>query len=225
MEIVKEFDLSLNIDDVLIGEGMEPDIVRTKRPLLVRAAAGALQVGNPIIHPIALMYRKKILEKRSESILLQGGEVLASPFLAHHAAIEDEIVLVISTIGSELEAYASSCMKDDPLLGIALEGLGNAAVGKVSQQICKGIWDRSQDEGSFASPPISPGLPDWPVNVGQPQIFSLLDPSLVGITPNSSGTMFPQKSISFVVGIAREMAQTGPCMQCYLREKCKYCHA
>ncbi|HEX7620781.1 MAG TPA: hypothetical protein VF359_06230, partial [Anaerolineales bacterium] len=113
----------------------------------------------------------------------------------------------------------------DPLLGIAFDGLGNAAVEILGQQVCRRIGERAEAAGLTTSTPLSPGEPEWPVEVGQPQIFALVDPSQVGIKLTSGGMMIPKKSISFVVGIGPEMARTDLCDLCSLRERCRYRHA
>jgi len=225
MELIEDFDLTLTEDDILRGEGADPQIVRTKKPALLKAASSALRAGITKLHPAALVHTLKVVEHRHERILLQGAKDLVSPLVAHHLAGAEQVALVVSTIGPQLEEFASSLMEDDPLLGVALDGLGNAAVEILGQQVCSRLGDQAHAAGLTASTPLSPGEPEWPVDVGQPQIFALLDPSRAGIMLTSGGMMVPKKSISFVVGIGPEMAQTDLCDLCSLRERCRYRHA
>ena len=225
MELLQDFDLSLNVDDILRGEGADPEVVRTRRPALVKAASAALQEGTSRLHPVAIINRIKVVEHRHERILLQGGDELASPLVAHHLAGAEQVVLAVCTIGPQLEIFASSCMKEDPLLGLALDGLGNASMEILGQQVCGRIGVQAQSLGLTTSSPLSPGEPEWPVDIGQSQIFSLIDPSWAGITLTSGGMMIPRKSISFVVGIGPEMTTTDLCALCSLHERCRYRHA
>ena len=225
MELLEDFSLTLCEDDVLRGEGADPEIVRGGKTPILKAASSALHEGFSKLRPIALIESVKIVEHRHERILLQGGNELASPLVAHHLAGAEHVVVVICTIGSLLENMVSSWMEENPLLGLALDGLGNSAVEAIAQQVCKRIGEQAQDKNLTASTPLSPGEPEWPVGVGQLQIFSLLEPSRAGITLASSGMMTPKKSISFVVGIGPEMVQTDPCSLCSLRERCRYRHA
>jgi hypothetical protein len=224
MEILKDFDLSLTVDDVLRGEGADPEVVRIKRPALVKTAMIALERGSAKLHPVAKLRRMKVSEHRHEFILLQGGIKIANPMVARHLAGAEDIVLAICTIGLELENYSSSLIKDEPLLALAIDGLGNAAIERISQDICGQLGDEVKEKGLNTSVPISPGLPEWPVEAGQPQIFTLLDPSQIGITLSSGGMMIPKKSISFMLGIGHGMAQTDLCELCSLRERCYYRH-
>jgi hypothetical protein len=65
----------------------------------------------------------------------------------------------------------------------------------------------------------------WPVEVGQPQIFSNLDTAAIGVTLNDSAQMIPRKSISLVLAFAPTPFEEGtPCDFCALRNTCHYQH-
>ncbi len=225
MELLKDFDFTLCADDVLRGEGADPAMVHAKKPSLLKAASAALREGFTKLHPTAIVHKVKIVEHRHERILLQGGKELVSPLVARHLAGAEQVVLAVSTIGPQLEELSSNWMEKNPLLGVALDGFGNAAVEKIAQQVCKRIGEQAQVKGLTTSAPLSPGEPEWPVEVGQPQIFALLHPSQAGITLTSGGMMVPKKSISFIVGVGPDMALTDLCELCSLHERCRYRHA
>ncbi len=225
MELMKDFDLTLDVDDILRGEGADPVIVRSKKPALLNAAALALEAGRPLLHAAAIFQRSNVLEHRHERILLQEGRDLSSPLVARHLAGAQQVVMALTTIGPELEEYASSLMAKDPLLAMALDGLGNAAVEVLGEQVCLQIGKQAEEFGLTASTPLSPGEPEWPVEIGQPQIFAVLDPARVGISLTSSGMMIPKKSISFVVGIGPDMSRDDFCELCSFNERCRYRHA
>ncbi|HEY5271305.1 MAG TPA: hypothetical protein VII97_13290, partial [Anaerolineales bacterium] len=165
MELLEDFVFTLSADDVLRGEGADPEIVRLKKPALLEAASTALRAGIIKLHPAALIRTARIVEHRHEQILLQGGKELVSPLVARHLAGAEQVVLAVSTIGSELEELASTSMEKNPLLGVGLDGLGNAAVEILGQQVCMRIGERAQTAGLTASTPLSPGDPEWPVEV------------------------------------------------------------
>jgi hypothetical protein len=225
MEIFKDFNLSLSVDDILRGEGTDPTTIHARRPVLQKAASIALENGLSKLHPAAIIHHLKVVEHHHEMIILMGGKTLAGPLVANHLSGADQIVLVVCTIGSQLETLASSCMQENPLLGLTLDGLGNAAVESIAQQVCSRIEEQAQVSGQTTSTPLSPGEPGWSVETGQPFIFSLLDPSRIGIALSSGGMMLPKKSISFVLGIGQEMSRIGLCDLCNLHERCRYRHA
>ncbi len=225
MELLTDFDLPLSVDDVLTGEGADPIIVRSKKRAMLNAAVSALEVGRSNLHPAAVLHYANVLEHRHERILLQDGRELASPLLARHLAGAQRVVMALTTVGAELENLASSSMEKDPLLGLALDGLGNAAVECLGEQVCAHIGKGAEADGLTASSPLSPGEPQWPVEIGQPQIFSFLDPARVGISLTSGGMMLPKKSISFVVGLGLDMSRDNYCELCSFNERCRYRHA
>jgi hypothetical protein len=222
--VTKDWILDITVNDVLLGEGMDPHSSRARRPALVQAAQRALELGPALIHPTALIRDVSVREQRHEHILLDGG-TLSGPLVARHLAGAQHVAAVICTIGPELEAEVNRMFGDDPVLGLALDGFGNAATELLEQQICGQIGKRAQAEGLTASTPLSPGVPEWPVEIGQPQIFALVDAASAGIQITPGGMMIPKKSVSFVVGIGPEMTRTDPCEICSLKEMCRYRHA
>jgi hypothetical protein len=225
MKPITGFHLSLNLDDVLRGQGGDPPLIRQRKPVLVLAAEHAIEKGLPLLHPAALTREIVVLAHRHERILLEGGSMLTGPTVADHLSGSQRVIAVICTIGAKLEEAVSHLLGEDPLLALALDGLGNAAVENLSQQICAKIAKQVLTEGLQASTPLSPGSLEWPMEVGQPEIFTLLDPSMAGIRLTSGGMMLPKKSMSFIVGIGPEMTQTGMCEVCTLKETCRYGHA
>ncbi len=223
MERWTDFAFTLSLDDILRGEGADPEAVRSKRPGVVKAASAAGHQGFTKLKPIAVVQEVKVIEHRHEQVLLAGGKKLTSPLVAKHLAGAEWVAAVVCTIGAELEMFTAA--QENLVLALALDGLGNAAVEAVAQQVCGRLAERAQARGLETNTPLSPGEPEWPVEVGQPQIFALLDPSRAGITLTSGGMMIPKKSISFVVGIGPKMARTDLCELCSLRERCSYRHA
>ena len=225
MNLSTEWNLTVTTDDILRGQGADPQIVRTSKPVLLKAAEHALVEGFSLIHPMALTVEVVAREHRHGRILLMGGVALTGPLVTHQLSGAQRVVAAVCTIGSELEKITASLLGEDPLYALALDGLGNAAVENLSQQVCGFIAEQVKSEGLQATSPLSPGSPEWPVEVGQPQIFALLDPSKAGITLTNGGMMIPKKSVSFVVGLGPEMSQASMCSVCSLKETCRYRNA
>jgi cobalamin-dependent methionine synthase I len=64
--------------------------------------------------------------------------------------------------------------------------------------------------GLHTSIPLIPGMNGWPVDVGQPQIFTALDAAIIGVSLNENAQMIPRKSISMVVGIGKSSFNFDP---------------
>ncbi len=222
MQLWTDFDLPLDVDDVLRGQGADPEVVRSRRPALVAAAERALDEGRSRLHPAALVREVDVVEQRHERLLLEDGFALTGPLVARHLGGAHYITAVIATIGPHLELLATRTQVTDPVLAMALDGLGNAAVELVGQQACGRISNWARSKGLQVSTPLSPGSPEWTVETGQPQIFALLDAAQAGVQVTDGGMMLPQKTISFVSGIGTEMSQVDPCEICSLRGVCRF---
>jgi cobalamin-dependent methionine synthase I len=133
------------------------------------------------------------------------------------------VAAAVCTIGPELEKLASA--QEDLVLALALDGLGNAAVETIAQQVCQRLGEQAQTAGLEAGTPLSPGEPDWPVEVGQPQVFTLVNAEAAGVRLTEGGMMVPKKSVSFVLGIGQNMDKTDACELCSMNERCRYRHA
>jgi hypothetical protein len=225
MNVLVDWKFSLSEDDILRGQGADPQIVHNRKPMLMMAAEHARAEGMRLVHPVALTHEIIVHAHRHERILLEGGSSLTGPLVTRQLGGAQRVVAAVCTIGSELEETVAHSLGEDPLYALALDGLGNAAVENLAQQVCAGIEEQIRSEGLQASTPLSPGSPEWPVEIGQPQIFTLIDPSQAGIRLSSAGMMLPKKSISFMVGIGPEMSQTDACEVCNLKDTCRYSHA
>lgn len=225
MTVLTGWPLQISVDDILRGQGADPQIVHSRKPMLAAAAERARADGQSLVHPVALTREYGVREHRHERVILENDARLTGPLVTRHLAGAQRLIAVICTIGSELENTVSRLLGEDSLYALALDGLGNAAVEILSQQICAHLGVQTQTEALTASTPLSPGSPEWPVEIGQEEIFALLEPSKAGVTLTSGGMMVPKKSMSFVVGIGPDMSQTGLCTMCSLSETCRYQHA
>ena len=224
MTVSADWIISVTLDDILRGQAANPAIVRAKKPNLLAVAERALIEGQKLLHPVTLTQFHAVTEHRHERIGLEGGLRLTGPLVARELAGAVRLAAVTCTIGGELEKSAARQFDRDPLFALALDGLGNAAVEILAQKVCSQIGETAQRDGLSASTPLSPGSPEWPVEIGQPQVFALVDINQAGIRLTSTGMMIPQKSISFVVGLGNEMARTDLCSLCSLNETCRFRH-
>lgn len=225
MTLLTNWQLELTTDDILRGQGADPGILRRRRPGLVAAAAAALAEGVSLLEPAAEVHQLPVRSHRHAHLELGRGRLSGARVVQHLAGAE-RVAVVVCTIGPQLEAHVSGQFDRQPLLAMALDGLGNAAVEQLAQQVCSQLAAQAEAQGLTCSTPLSPGDAGWPVEVGQAQVFGLLEQQApAGIRLTESGMMLPRKSISFVVGIGPQMARTKICELCDLKDRCRYRHA
>lgn len=223
MTVLREWELLIDADQVLSGQGAKPAVVRMRSPYLVDMAERAIVEGKSLIKP-ALLYRRIPVEGiLHERILLKSRDELKSRLLTQHLAAAAEVLVILCSIGPDLEHKAREVMKTDPVFALALDGLGSAAVEALANAACRRFEFDAELKGFETSIPLSPGMIDWPVEIGQPQVFSLLDAEEIGVSLTPSWVMHPSKALTMLIGVGKQMTQGGTtCDYCSMRGTCRY---
>ena len=234
MPILRDWKISLSIDQVLRAQGVTPQAMeRFARQRDV--AAQALALGLALVEP-AVAYRQfKVKAVHHERLVLSDGTGLTDekPALLGKGIVRllapaRQVVILACTIGGALENLAAAMLPANQALGLALDALGSAAVQALIEQACAYFGEQAAGRDWQATVPFSPGMPDWPVDHGQEQIFALLNGAeplsdLAGIRLMLSGRMAPQKSISAAIGLGPEVDGSGRvCDYCSIRQTCRH---
>jgi hypothetical protein len=210
---------------VLRGQGADPAVIRARQPRLVELAERAVQEGRTLIAPAAVYRFAPIEAVQHERLILTAGVPLTGPLIAQQLYPARYLALIVCTLGTAIDDRLALLMSHDPAYALALDGYGSAAAEALGTEICARMEQDAARSGHCTSVPLSPGMTGWPVEVGQPQIFSNLDAAAIGVTLNGSALMIPRKSISLVLGFAPTPFDVGtPCDFCALRHTCRYQH-
>ena len=221
--ILKDWRNGLDVDSVLRGQGADPEVMRSRRPAVARLAERALAEGMPLLDPIVIYRRLRVESVRHERIALPGGRLLTGKLVAEHLAAAQEIVVIAATIGSRVEDLISQVLQHDTVFALALDGFGNAAVETLAVTICHYFSEAAAAEGMDATIPLAPGMIGWRTEVGQKEIFAVLDTDGIGLKLTSHDVMIPRKSLSMVVGVGSEvMKGAKSCDYCDMHETCRY---
>jgi hypothetical protein len=189
----------------------------------VEAAERAVEEGLPLVAPAVSYEWVPVIGLRHERLLLEGGGRLSGALVAQHVGAAQEVVAVVCTIGSALEEAVASALRSDPAYALALDSLGSVAVEALAAAACLRFGAEAAGRGLQAGMPVSPGLVGWPVEVGQPQLFWLVDGAAAGVTLTTGVQMVPRKSTSLAIGFGHDMVQEGrPCDYCAVRASCSY---
>jgi hypothetical protein len=223
--VLRDFQLNIDADLVLRGQGADPAIIRARKPRLVEMAERAVQEGAALIEP-AVVYRFAPIETvKHERLILADGAPLTGALIAQHLAPARYVAMIVCTVGAAIGDRLAALMPRDPAYALALDGYGSAAAEALATEVCARLEQDAARSGHCTSVPINPGMIGWPVEVGQPQIFSNLDAAVIGVILNDSAQMIPRKSVSLVLGFAPTPFAAGtPCDFCALRNTCRYQH-
>jgi hypothetical protein len=225
-EVVLErgWELDIGVDRVLWGQGADPEVVRQRRPLLLPPAERALGEEARWLKP-TLLYRPFTVEGlRHERLDLGDGGYLRGPAIVEHLAWAETVIVMVFSVGVEIDRRVNELMKDSPAYALAVDGMGNGAVDALACEIHRRFQADALDRGWQISPLLSPGMVGWPLEVGQSQIEALINPKRIGVTFHPSGLMTPRKTLSGVVGLGSELKvfDGSPCEYCAVRETCRY---
>ena len=229
MPILRDWKLTFSVDDVLKAQAADPDSIRRRRPGLIASTEKAIELGKALLNPVVLFEKypvKKFTHERLELVTnasMNGKAHLSGPLIAQHLARSQMVIVMVCTIGTTLDDTVSSLFKVDPVVAVALDGVGSAAVELLAIQACNYFEAEAKEQGLKTSMPLTPGMVGWPVEEGQPQIFTLVDSDLIQVSLTESCMMVPNKSLSMVLGLGRELSATGSsCDYCSLNGICKY---
>jgi hypothetical protein len=216
-------DLQLNVDQVLQALGTEPEVISRRNDRLVEVTRRAIEVGQPLLSPRVLYYQFAVETRQHERVCLAGGGSLEGKAIAQHLASASQVIVALCTIGGELERLADDMMAENPVNGVALDGVGTAAVEALANLFCNQTASQAKVSGLQTTLPLSPGVEGWPVEQGQPQIFQLIDADRIGVSLTSGYMMVPRKSLTMVIGSGENVrSNESPCDLCNLRDRCQY---
>jgi hypothetical protein len=216
-------DLNITVDSVLRGQGAELSVIRSRNPRLVITAREALNIGRDLLKPQGLIKELVVTGITHDHLLLEGEKKVTGPLVTDHLAGVQFIKVVVCTVGSNIDEYASEVMKDNIVLGLALDGVGSAAVEALANLICREIELEAEARKCQSTIPLSPGMVGWSVEEGQPLIFNLVDASFIGVELSPFNLMTPRKSLSMIIGLGPSI-HSGKCICdfCTMKETCRY---
>jgi len=222
MPLLDGLELRLDIDGVVRGQGADPAILRARNPRLYKIAERALEEASHLFQP-QVLYRHLQIEKMVHNrVVLEGGISLKRALLQHLGASR-EVILILCTIGPELEKFARQVMAQDSIYGLALDGTGSAAVEALANAACNYFENQASARNWQTTIPLSPGMIGWDVEIGQHQIFDLLDSAQIGVSLDRGGYMLPLKSLSLILGMGPDLTGKGStCDYCSMKNICRY---
>ena len=225
MTIIDDIHLKLETGQVLRGTGIRqyssvrPEIKALIHELLV-------SVADDHLLEAAIAYEiYPITRVAPHQLSLAGNNRLHGSLLTSTLSSAEELVTVVYTIGLKVEKRVTGYFgRGEPLRGLLLDGIGNAAVGSLAQEACKLITSVALLRGHQASSPFSPGMPGFPITEQRP-LFQLAAAEQIGVSLTASGVMVPLKSASMVIGLGQQVTtwtQTEVCTRCNLGRTCHY---
>src|SRR5512143_394201 len=136
---IESSSLEFDVDAVLRGQGADPAILRARRPALVQLAEQAMQEGRTLTAPAIIHREFAVQAVRHEHLVFEGGGTLGGRLVVQELAQARTVHVVLCTIGGGIEHRVSEAWKSNPAYGLALDGVGSAAVEALANQACRSL--------------------------------------------------------------------------------------
>ena len=217
------WDGRLSVECVLAGQGIDPRAVSAMMPALREAAARALPRGLALVEPFAATQLIAICSRDESGVVLEDGTRLEGEEPIRRLAGATRALLCACTIGPGIDREVAALFPEDPVLALALDGLGCAALEALAAAIRQDAREAARRDGCEVTAALAPGVEGWPLAHGQRQIFAALGP-LERLRLGESGQMWPVKSVSFVAGVGPHVKrhESEECEGCGARERCRW---
>ncbi|MDR3576113.1 MAG: hypothetical protein P4L50_19780 [Anaerolineaceae bacterium] len=224
MPVLTDWSVHPTVEDVIRTQHMDVEVIRRRRPVFLEIAAEAIRLAESLCKPKIVFQRLPVERIIVDGIILQGGLSLTSSFLAKQLAGAEEVIAAVCTISSDVEKRASELMANNKSVeGYALESASLVALGQVNDQFYASLEASARSLETKISHRYSPGLPSWSVAEGQPEIFAIIENINTTVQLCENMQMIPMKSISYVVGIGKQLVRKGSeCGFCGLRDHCTF---
>jgi len=219
LTLIADFHPSLDVAQVLRGQGIDPD---RARPDIVAVARDVIDQAQELLAPAAMYTTLPVHDFHHQKVVLNDGAAFEGPLVARALAGATQVALAVTTIGPALEEQVDELFKADPVRALALDGAGVAAIGAVSKMVVDRVRAEASVRGLGSGMRASPGQEGWSI-WQQRALFSVVPAEQIGVCLADTCLMLPRKSNSFVVGLGPEM-QPGAvtCDFCSRRGRCPW---
>lgn len=224
MPVVRGFMLSLEMDCVSRGQGIDPAKLKTN-PRILQHTKEMIEEARSLLAPALVYELYPVREVGDDRLVLANRCALHSGAMSCLLASTQELVVLAFTIGPDLERKVSSYLaQGDSIRGFVLDGVGTAAVEELAQQVHHLIEEIAARRGTKASLSLYPGVGDWDVTE-QKVLFDLVMAEEIGVQLTNSCSMVPLKSESVIIGLGDEVvteAEDSVCNHCPEGDTCPY---
>ena len=216
MPILTEWDIQINVDNVLRAQSAQPDVLKKRSPQLIPIAEKALEEACTLFKPY-VMYKILPVEKiEGNHLTLENGYFVEGEIVSKYLANSSSIIFTACTIADALEKKVTDYFISSPSYALALNGAGIAGVQKLATMVKSYFKDQIIPDHCLSTMPLNPGMVGWPLAEGQSQVFGVLSSVSDNIRLSPTSLMIPSKSISFIVGVGQNVNPDG--------SHCDYCN-
>ncbi|MFC1847269.1 vitamin B12 dependent-methionine synthase activation domain-containing protein [Chloroflexota bacterium] len=222
MNLLEDFKIVISEREVLRYQGY-------KKPLPLRDDVAeilikSIEAGYKLIRPKAVYTQLSVIGIDDGVIRLDNDSILNLGSSIEYFRKSSHIGIAICTSGPALEERVSELLSCGEFAeALMLDSVGSVAVECVADLVNNSICQTANRLNMKVGARFSPGYGRWNLR-DQEALFHLCDAERIGVSLNSQFMMIPRKSVSFCVGIGRELvtgSRVNTCRRCNMKE-CQY---
>ena len=228
MKIIRNIKLKIEEEEVLRYQGCHNNKLKKVNKTIMKITREEIERGYNLFEPKGIYSPIKI-----KQISFSGGRVdLKNGFSLYFSNSiinllkgANYLVLGVATIGSSLENRVSKFFTQGEYpRAIALDAVGTVAVESLSRYIKNLICQEAKEQYFKTTRYFSPGYGDWDISQ-QKDIFKIIPTNKIGVSLTESCMILPRKSLSWVIGIGKNITipskDNNSCQICQAKN-CQY---
>jgi len=225
MKIIKDVKLNIDKEEVLRYQGYSKKKVKNRNQNILNITEEEINRGYDIFKPQGIYCLIKITCFTSKERINLENELAFrfSKSIIDRLRGASYLLVGVVTIGDFLEKKVSELFSQGEYpRALALDAVGTVAVEDFSRRVRKLARQEVGEQGFKTSRHFSPGYGGWEVSQ-QEIIFKSIPADNIGVRLTKNYMMLPQKSLSWAIGVGKEMVTSaGKDNNC---ENCqsKYC--
>jgi len=206
MKIIKDIKLNIDRDEVLRYQGYSKKKVKTPNQNILNITEEEINRGYDLFEPQGIYSLVKIIGLASKGINLENGLTFRFPkSIINQLKGASHLLVGVVTIGDFLEKKVSELFSQGEYpRALALDAVGTVAVEDFSREVRKLARQEVEERGFKTSRHFSPGYGGWEVSQ-QEIIFKSIPGENIGVRLTKGYMMLPQKSLSWIIGVGKEM--------------------
>jgi len=227
MKIIDNISLKIGKDEVLRYQGYQKKIGKVNK-VISQIVEEEIEKASILFEPKGIYDSFKIrdITISKKRIDLENGHSFGfNGSLTDDLRGAEYLVIGVVTIGDALEAKITNYFKmKEYSRGLTLDAIGTVAVRYLSKYIIGNICQEAKKQHLQVSKRFSPGNVEWDISE-QKYIFEMMPVSKIGITLTESFMMTPKKSLSWGMGIGKDLIgiskENSSCKRC-LAKMCQF---
>ena len=227
MKIIKNIKLKINEEEVLRYQGYHHNKAVETNEIILQITRGEIEQSYCLFEPKGIYSKVMIKNISSEGrINLENGLCLEiNNSMLNLLKGTRYLAFGLSTIGNQLEEKVVELFAQNEYpKAMALDAVGTVASKFLSNYVKSLICQEAKEQNFQTTKYFSPGSCDWNINQ-QKKIFQIIPADKIGVKLTESYMMIPKKSLSWVIGIGKEIIIPSKgddsCKTC-LAENCQF---